>query len=73
MVVHVATCTGIADSSMCLSAAFDVVLHILTESHAGECAVMTDACLSVDEVNHATCLDGVGGREDMTIDDFGIG
>ena len=50
----------------------DVVFHVLAEPHAGKCGVEADACLTIDDVDDATCLDGVGSRENVPIDDFRI-
>ena len=60
VIEHIATRAGIASSSMVLHTAFDVVLHILSDSHAGKSDVVVDACMSVGNVDDAACLDGVG-------------
>ena len=73
VVEHVAAGAGVAISSMGIHAAFDVVLHVLTDSHACKSGVVVDACMSVGDVDDAACLDGVGSREDVAVDDFGIG
>ena len=73
MIEHIATRAGIASSSMILHTAFDVVLHILADSHACKGSVVVDACMSVGNVDDAACLDGIGSGEDVSVDDFGIG
>ena len=73
MIEHIATRAGIASSSMVLHTAFDVVLHILADSHACKGSVVVDACMSVGNVDDAACLDGIGSGEDVSVDDFGIG
>ncbi len=73
MIEHIATRAGIASSSMIFHTAFDVVLHILADSHACKGSVVVDACMSVGNVDDAACLDGIGGGEDVSVDDFGIG
>lgn len=72
VVIHVATCAGVADSAVCFFAPFDVVLHILVESHVGKGCAVGDACFPLGNLDDALCLDGIGSIEDVTIDDFGI-
>ncbi len=72
MDIHVFACVYITVSSVGVVAMLDVVFHVLAEPHAGKCGVEADACLTIDDVDDATCLDGVGSRENVPIDDFRI-
>lgn len=73
VVSHVVAGVGVTVASVCLSAFFDVSLDVLYKAHSGECAIVKDASLSVDDVDDALCLDGVGCGKDVLVDDFGIG
>ena len=72
VVVHVAACTGVACPSVCFLASFDVVLHILAESHVGKGGVVVNARFSLGDLDDASCFDGVCCTKNVFVDDFGI-
>lgn len=72
VVVHVAACTGVARPSVCFLASFDVVLHILAESHVGKGGVVVNARFSLGDLDDASCFDGVCCTKNVFVDDFGI-
>lgn len=60
VIVHVAAVTGVAFSTVSLRTSLNVMLHILSDSHAGKSDVVVDAGASVGNFDDAACLDGVG-------------